>query len=307
MERSGGPPGERGAGPSGQLSGCGAEKLSENPGLVCIFDLQYNQNMGKLKVRRYDLKSRKCGPQGNNLGFVFISDLHNGVYGPDNRGLMELVRSQEPDAVLIGGDQIVAKPGYPLEPGLMSVKMLAEEFPVYYACGNHEYRLKLYPEVYGDAYDRLREGLAKTKAVYLENQTASFRKNGLRVLIYGFEMKKEYYERFSRRELPVTELTDVFGTPPEDALSVLLAHHPGYADTYERFGADITLSGHYHGGVVGFGTRGLVSPDFRLFPKNCHGCFEKNGTYRIISAGCGEHTVPFRIHNPRELVVLDVT
>ena len=263
--------------------------------------------MGKLKVRRYDLKSRKCGPQGNNLRFVFISDLHNGVYGPDNRGLMELVRSQEPDAVLIGGDQIVAKPGYPLEPGLMSVRMLAEEFPVYYACGNHEYRLKLYPEVYGDAYDRLREGLAKTKAVYLENQTASFRKNGLRVLIYGFEMKKEYYERFSRRELPVTELTDVFGTPPEDALSVLLAHHPGYADTYERFGADITLSGHYHGGVVGFGTRGLVSPDFRLFPKNCHGCFEKNGTYRIISAGCGEHTVPFRIHNSRELVVLDVT
>ena len=99
--------------------------------------------MGKLKVRRYDLKSRKCGPQGNNLGFVFISDLHNGVYGPDNRGLMELVRSQEPDAVLIGGDQIVAKPGYPLEPGLMTVKTLAEEYPLFYACGNHEYRLKL--------------------------------------------------------------------------------------------------------------------------------------------------------------------
>ena len=55
-----------------------------------------------MKVSRYDLKSRKCGPQGNHLRFVFISDLHNGVYGPDNRGLMELVRSQEPDAVLIG-------------------------------------------------------------------------------------------------------------------------------------------------------------------------------------------------------------
>ena len=269
--------------------------------------MQYNQNMKKLKISRYQLKIRKRGQQGTSFRFVFISDLHNVVFGPENSGLMELVRRERPDAVLIGGDQIVAKPGYPLEPGLGTVKRLAEEFPVFYACGNHEYRLKLYPEEYGDAYDRLRDGLAKTKAVYLENQTASFWKDGNQVLIYGYEMDRAYYERFCRRELPLTELTKVFGTPPDDALSILLAHHPGYAATYDRFGADITLSGHYHGGVAGFGTRGLISPDFRLFPENCRGCYEKNGRYRIVSAGCGEHTIPVRIHNPSEQVVLEIS
>lgn len=268
--------------------------------------MQYNQNMRKIKITKYHLKSPKCGGKGRNLRFVFISDLHNVTYGPENCELLELVRQQSPDAVLIGGDQIVAKPGEPLEPGLSAVKKLAEEYPVYYACGNHEYRLKLYPEVYGDAYERFREILAGTKAVYLENETAAFWKNGLQVLIYGFEMKREYYERFSRRQLPVTELTDVFGTPPKEAFSILLAHHPWYTRTYDCFGADVTLSGHYHGGVAGFGNRGLVSPDFRLFPKNCHGCCEKDGHYRIVSAGCGEHTIPVRLHNPRELVVLEI-
>ena len=262
--------------------------------------------MRKIKITKYHLKSPKCGWKERNLRFVFISDLHNMTYGPENCELLELVRQQKPDAVLIGGDQIVAKPGEPLEPGLSAVKKLAEEYPVYYACGNHEYRLKLYPEVYGDAYERFREILAGTKAVYLENEMAAFWKNGLQVLIYGFEMKREYYDRFCRQQLPVTELTDVFGTPPKEAFSILLAHHPWYTQAYDCFGADVTLSGHYHGGVVGFGNRGLVSPDFRLFPKNCHGCCEKDGHYRIVSAGCGEHTIPVRLHNPRELVVLEI-
>lgn len=263
--------------------------------------------MKKIKITQYQLKSKKCRPQGNSLRFVFISDFHNAEYPDGNGGFLELVRKQKPDAVLIGGDQIVAKPGYPLEPGLSVVKALAEEYPVYYACGNHEYRLKLYPEVYGNAYERFREGLERTKAVYLENEEALFLKYGYRIRILGFEMKKEFFDRFCRRELPVSELEEVFQRPDGNSFTILLAHHPGYAKTYESFGADLTLSGHYHGGVAGIGKRGLISPDFRIFPDNCRGCTEKDGTYRIVSAGCGEHTVPFRINNPRELVVIDIS
>ena len=58
--------------------------------------------MEKLKVSRYHLKIRKCRPQGKNLRFVFISDQHNAVYGPENREMLELVRREHPDAVLIG-------------------------------------------------------------------------------------------------------------------------------------------------------------------------------------------------------------
>ena len=69
----------------------------------------------------------------------------------------------------------------------------------------------------------------------------------------------------------------------------------------------MTLCGHYHGGVWRFGKhRGLISPDFRLFPR-AHGLFRKDGRNVIISAGLGEHTIPVRIHNPRELVILELS
>ena len=34
---------------------------------------------------------------------------------------------------------------------------------------------------------------------------------------------------------------------------------------------------------------------------------EKNGKKIIVSAGLGEHTLPVRIHNPRELVMIELT
>ena len=78
-------------------------------------------------------------------------------------------------------------------------------------------------------------------------------------------------------------------------------------NAYFQWGADVTLCGHYHGGVLRFGEhRGLVSPDFRLLPR-AHGLFRKNGKSVIIGAGLGEHTIPVRIHNPRELVILELT
>ena len=71
--------------------------------------MQYNQNMRKIKITKYHLKSPKCGWKERNLRFVFISDLHNMTYGPENCELLELVRQQKPDAVLIGETLMRAK------------------------------------------------------------------------------------------------------------------------------------------------------------------------------------------------------
>lgn len=238
---------------------------------------------------------------------VFLSDLHNKEFGYKNQELLDTIVSLQPDGVLIGGDQIVAKPGRSLDPGLFAAIRLSEQFPVFYACGNHEYRLKLYPDVYPQAYKEFRERIAESKIVYLENEYADTNLNGCPVRICGFEMKREYYDRFYRGNLPEEELAKVFGQPDPNRYTILLAHHPGYQDTYFEYGANLTLSGHYHGGVVSFGRHhGLISPDFRVFSKYCRGHYKKNGKDHIISAGIGEHTIPVRIHNPREVVVIDV-
>ena len=86
----------------------------------------------------------------------------------------------------------------------------------------------------------------------------------------------------------------------------MLAHHPAYFDAYASWGADLTLSGHLHGGMIRLPfVGGLVSPQMRLFPKYDKGLYTKKGKKLIVSAGLANHTVNIRINNPPELVVID--
>lgn len=80
-----------------------------------------------------------------------------------------------------------------------------------------------------------------------------------------------------------------------------------FFDAYEEWGADLTMSGHLHGGffrlpVLG----GVISPQFVLFPEYDKGVFEKNGHHMVVSAGAGSHSRLPRIGNPRELVVVEL-
>ena len=103
-------------------------------------------------------------------------------------------------------------------------------------------------------------------------------------------MDRTYYNRFYRGPLPVSELTDHLGKPDPARYGILLAHHPAYRSSYASYGADLTLSGHYHGGVVALARTGACDAGFRLF-ENCRGLFLTGGTCQIISAGTGEHTI----------------
>lgn len=120
--------------------------------------------MRKFTTTYYKLSSNGKFPEGNGFRLAFISDLHNMEFGPDNTVLKAVIDEAAPDLVIIGGDQIVAKPGENLDPGLSFAERLAEEYQVIYGCGNHEYRLKLYPEQYSDLYEKLRERLKRQES-----------------------------------------------------------------------------------------------------------------------------------------------
>ena len=248
------------------------------------------------------------GPQAGCLRFVFVSDLHNVLLGMHNEELLAAIKRQKPDAVLIGGDMIVGKPGISMEPAMEFIRNAAGEYPVYYANGNHEHRLRIHPEIYGTMYERLEETLQKAGVIHLVNGTAYVKFGGIPVAIHGFEADQKYYQRHKKEKMPVSELTTVFGSLDQEHYHILLAHNPVYKDAYLKWGADLTLAGHCHGGVVRLGEHyGLISTNMKLFYKYCHGKFEGNeGNCMIVSAGMGEHTVPVRIHNPRELVVVEI-
>ena len=99
------------------------------------------------------------------------------------------------------------------------------------------------------------------------------------------------------------QMNNQVGKVNKDEFNILLAHTPFYFDEYEKWGADLTLCGHVHGGVVRLPfVGGLLSPDRKFFPKYDLGKYEKNNSTMLVSKGLGGSKVLIRINCKPEIV-----
>ena len=89
----------------------------------------------------------------------------------------------------------------------------------------------------------------------------------------------------------------------EKDFSILLAHNPLYFPVYADYGADLTFSGHVHGGLVRLPfLGGILSPDRTLFPRYTRGVYEKEKSRIIVSPGIGG--IRLRVFNQPTLYVV---
>ncbi len=272
-------------------------------GIICVafaWVALYDSN--RFVVRKLKMTDRRIRKP---FRAVVVADLHNKRYGKENERLLAAIREQKPDMILAAGDIPTAKPGKKLDVAVDFLKKLREEYPVYYANGNHEHRLKLYPEKYGDMAERYAEALADMGVEPLVNAHAELAEFG--VAVYGVEIAKQYYKRFGKQRMDESYLTKTLGAPDKECYTILLAHNPEYFPKYAQWGADLTVSGHVHGGIVRvpFLGKGLVSPSLAPFPKYDGGVFREGDSVMLLSRGLGSHTIPVRLFNPGELWVVD--
>ncbi|MFQ9344819.1 MAG: hypothetical protein ACLR2O_03035 [Coprococcus sp.] len=75
--------------------------------------------------------------------------------------------------------------------------------------------------------------------------------NGMKLRLYGMELPFGCYKK-GWKVCPLTtgEMEERIGSAETDVYCILMAHHPLYAETYWRWGADLVLSGHLHGGIA---------------------------------------------------------
>ncbi|MBQ9140705.1 MAG: metallophosphoesterase [Lachnospiraceae bacterium] len=235
---------------------------------------------------------------------VVLADLHNKQFGRNNELLLKAIEEQKPDGIWIAGDILTAHPGKSMQIAIDLVSELAKKYPVYYGNGNHEHRLKLYPETYGDMAEEYAKALEQAGIRPLVNEHVLLEEYNL--CIYGAEIDREYYKRFTVSKMEQEYLQRILGNPDEKRYNVLLAHHPDYFPNYAKWGADLVLAGHVHGGMVRIpGWKGVVSPSIRLFPHYDGGKFTEGKSTMLLSRGLGMHTIPVRLFNPGELVVVE--
>lgn len=264
---------------------------------VMIYDVH------RFVVVKYQVTSEKVKKP---YRFVLLSDLHNKQFGKENEKLFLKICEIHPDGILMAGDMVTAKTGQNMQPTLHFIQRLAAKYPVFYGQGNHEYRMELYPETYGDMLQELEEGLKSCGIKPMRNTHTQL--PGYGISIYGAEIERKYYQRFKTFPMEHRYMEELLDQASPDMFNILIAHNPEYFPQYDAWGADLVVSGHVHGGLMRLPLLGgVISPSLRLFPKYDGGLFEGKHGKMILSRGIGTHTLPIRIFNPGELIVVELT
>ncbi len=270
---------------------------------ICI--AEWIREIVTFQVTHYNVTSDKLHDLQNERKIIFLSDLHNNRYGKDNEKLLNVIKKQEPDLIVIGGDMLVGKVNLSSKVAENFVSKLTEICPVYYANGNHEQRMKVYPETYGTMFQEYKDILEKNGVAFVENEYIDLNWDGCQVKIHGLEIPVGFYKKFRKQTLPVDVVRDQIGEAEADCYNILLAHNPTYTKTYLEWGADLVLSGHFHGGVVRIPKLGgIITPQWHMFPKYSGELTKENEKYVVVSKGLGTHTLKIRFLNPAEVVVL---
>lgn len=273
--------------------------------VYCLIEMI--RELRDFRVTKYRICSQKLNGIKREKKIIFLSDLHNRMYGEENERLLKSIRNQHPDLILIGGDMLVRKDGNSYDKTVHFLAKLPGICPVYCANGNHEQKLKELPDKYEQSYEEYKKALTASGIHMLENASETVKLDEVPVKLSGLEIPLGAYARFGKKELSLKEITDRIGEHGDD-YQILLAHHPGYMKEYLAYGADLILGGHYHGCVVQLpGIGGVISTNFTLFPKYSGGIYPEGEQTAVVSRGLGTHSVPLRLWNWPELIVLELS
>lgn len=254
-----------------------------------------------LRAPEYVIQSEKIPASFHGFRILQVSDLHNRCFGKRNEILSGFIRAHHPDLVVMTGDMVSRD-----KPQLDAVFSLAEgicpHIQCFYIPGNHEQRLR--PSQIRDLEDGLRERGVRI----LHNQFIKIYKEDKFIYLYGMEIPLRYYQfpRTLQTEaayLIPKRVDELVGPCPQEEFTVLLTHNPLYFPAYAKWGADLILTGHVHGGIMRLPKgKGLLSPERTLFPKYCGGVYRYGDSLMAVSRGLGESLLGTRILNPPEVV-----
>lgn len=270
--------------------------------LALFFIIVMILDCNRFVVRKYRCRKEKLK---KDVRVILLSDLHNKSFGKGNARLLKAIDQIAPELVLIAGDMYTSAAGGSIRTAAELVCALAEKYPVYYGNGNHEQKTRLFPKEFSDMYREFSEKISGAGVKHLLNEKVSL--PDLNMDIYGLELDRKYYKKFSGIQMEEDYLETLLGKPDKNKVSLLIAHNPDYFKNYAAWGADLVVSGHVHGGLMRLpALGGVVSPAMRLFPKYDGGEFKEKDAVMILGRGLGTHTLPVRIFNPGELVVIEL-
>ena len=249
-----------------------------------------------LVVRTYTLETAKLDQP---VRLLLLTDLHSTVHGREQQALIDLVRAQAPDAVLLSGD--IADDEVPHRGTELLLEAVAGKYPCFYVTGNHEF--------WAEGTEEILEMFRRYGVTVLAGTWSDLTVRGQTIRIFGVD-DPEGFEAAPGEAVPAGWLEQwetCRAGLEEGTFSVLLSHRPELTELYRGSGFDLVVSGHAHGGQVRVPLllNGLYAPNQGFFPRYAGGLYDLDGTALAVSRGLSISRLP-RVFNPPEAVVIDL-
>lgn len=217
------------------------------------------------------------------LRLVHISDIHSGIFMNKRQieEIYEIINSLNPNFVAITGDLVDT---HVTEiPNIRdTISMLKSDYGVFGCPGNHDH--------YASA-EALMDALADKPISMLQNAHQELRINGEKLTVIGIDDAGEVGRDFADLEAAVR------GSDP-DSFRILLSHRPHMFDDARAKDINLTLSGHTHGGQIGFNIAGLELYPIDWFHPYSRGHYRKEDRHLYVNVGVGLVGAPIRLVRP---------
>lgn len=251
-----------------------------------------------LKINEKHISSDKVN---NDVKLAVLSDLHayDGIFSIDNKTIIKKIKRIDPDAVCVLGDMHSSNADETEKQISMDLMtgIIDEGYKLYFVLGEHDDRTNAYVDK-----------MEKNKIHVLDGEAEKITIGDTDLKFYG--ISNAFFS-------PSFDLTNEFDID-KSTYNILLAHIPMYSD-YEKFGADLTLCGDTHGGIIQIPFLGpayyngkfvpeLYEDKNKIFDK---GLFKYDGGYLFITSGIGnyigDYNIAARFNNRPEIAVLTIS
>ncbi|MEU9832264.1 metallophosphoesterase [Streptosporangium sp. NPDC048047] len=234
----------------------------------------------------------RLDPRLNGLRLAVVSDIHLGPLtgvGHTER-IVRMINSLEADVVAIVGDLVdgtVAELG----PQARPLRSLESRYGSYFVTGNHEYYTANGPGEWIEELRQLGVRPLQNERVEIAHAGAVLDLAGVNDVSGGPASGASGGPDFER----------ALGGRDRSRSTILLAHQPVQATEAARYGVDLQLSGHTHGGQMApFNL--LVS----LQQPIVSGFGQVGGTRVYVTRGAGFWGPPVRVGAPPEITLLEL-
>lgn len=266
--------------------------------VVAVFVLCFLQGVlitNRFRVVNEKVNIKNLPKEFDGKRILHLTDLHNSRFGKGNIRLVEKINEVSPDYIFVSGDCLdrFSKSGGAF---IELLEGLGGKYPVFYSLGNHDVIVRrTAPEKFEEFYSRLCE----LGITILDNKSVTLEEGDGKLYIYGVSAIRN-------EDGPVILTPEVIEQKvakcPDDAPVFLICHEGHLFDEFASWGADLTFSGHIHGGIICVPIFGGVFGEWgKLFPKYTRGIYEKNGKLMNLSTGLGYTKFKFRFLNIPEM------